>query len=273
VSSEFPLPPFARTPFETWLKHHDRLEEAGKNGTVALFATCLCDFNWPGVAANAVRVLETNGFDVVRPAGQVCCGMPNLDGGDVDAARKKARANVAVLAREVEAGRKIIVPQPTCSYVLKKEYPELLPGPDTQKVAAATMDLMEFIDVLRRQKKLVRDFKKGLGKVAYHAPCHLRAQKIGLPGVRLLSILPDTDVTVIEQCSAVDGTWGMKAKHYEEGRRYAQKLVRGIENAEPDVVVSDCQLAGQRILKENGRAPLHPIEGLARAYGVAVEVD
>jgi glycerol-3-phosphate dehydrogenase subunit C len=224
------------------------------------------------VGASAVRVLERNGFQVVRPAGQVCCGIPNLDGGDVEAAKRKARANVAVLVREVEAGRKIVVPQPTCSYVLKKEYRDLLPGPDTDKVAAATMDLMEFLDLLRREKKLVREFKKGIGKVAYHAPCHLRAQKIGLPGVRLLSILPDTDVTVIEQCSAVDGTWGMKAKNYERGRKYAQKLVRGIENAEPDVVVSDCQLAGQRILKENGKVPLHPVQALARAYGVAVEV-
>jgi glycerol-3-phosphate dehydrogenase subunit C len=148
-----------------------------------------------------------------------------------------------------------------------------LPGRETEEVAKATMDVMEFLDVLRREKKLFREFKAGLGKVAYHAPCHLRAQKIGLPGVRLLSILPDTDVTVIEQCSAVDGTWGMKAKNYEQGRKYAQKLVRGIDSAEPDVVVSDCQLAGQRILKENGKAPLHPIEGFARACGVGVDVE
>jgi glycerol-3-phosphate dehydrogenase subunit C len=273
ISSEFPLPPFAKTPFDKWLAHHEPLEEAGTNGTVALFATCLCDFNWPSVAANAVRVLEKNGLKVVRPEGQVCCGIPNLDGGDLDAARKKARANVSVLLREVEQGRRVVVPQPTCGYVLKKEYPDLLPGPETEKVARATMDLMEFLDLLRRERRLYREFKRGLGKVAYHAPCHLRAQKIGLPGVRLLSILPDTDVTVIEQCSAVDGTWGMKAKNYEQGRKYAQKLTRGLANAEPDVIVSDCQLAGQRILKENGIAPMHPIEGFARAYGVAVDVE
>ena len=47
--------------------------------------------------------------------------------------------------------------------------------------------------------------------------------------MRVLSTLPDTEVEVVEQCSAVDGTWGMKAQYYEMGRRYAQKLVRGIE--------------------------------------------
>ena len=76
------------------------------------------------------------------------------------------------------------------------------------------------------------------GKIAYHAACHLRAQKIGTPGARLLGLVPDTEVEIVEKCSAVDGTWGMKAQHYEMGRTYAQKLVRGIESATPALVVT-----------------------------------
>lgn len=273
ISSEFPLPPFATQRFERWLEHHKPLEEAGREGTVAMFSTCTGDYNFPGVPANAVRVLEKNGYAVVRPAEQECCGIPNLDGGDVEAGLAKARRNVAILVREVRMGRKIVVPQPTCGYMLKKEYPELLGTPEAAEVAAATRDLMEFLDDLRKQKKLNKDFQKGLGKVAYHAPCHLRAQKIGVPGARILGLLPDTQVEVIEQCSAVDGTWGMKAEYYEEGRRYAGRLVRGVENAEAQVVVSDCQLAGLRIVKENKVRVVHPIESLADAYGVAVGVS
>jgi glycerol-3-phosphate dehydrogenase subunit C len=41
------------------------------------------------------------------------------------------------------------------------------------------------------------------------------------------NVVPDTDVRMVEECSAVDGTWGMKAEHYETGRKYAQKLVAG----------------------------------------------
>lgn len=271
ISSEFLLPPFASQPFDKWLAAHKPLEEAGREGTVAIFATCLGDYNFPSVPANAVRVLEKNGYAVVRPA-QECCGMPNVDGGDVDGAVKKARANVEALLEHVERGHKIVVPQPTCSYMIKKEYPELLGTKEAERVAKATFDLMEFLDVLRKEKKLSKDFKKGLGKVAYHAPCHLRAQKIGFPGARVLGLLPDTEVEVIEQCSAVDGTWGMKSQYYEEGRKYAARLVRGVENAEAQVVVTDCQLSGQRIVKENGVRVVHPIESLADAYGVAVGV-
>ena len=197
--------------------------------------------------------------------------MPNLDGGDIDGAKAKAAFNVAQLLPLVEQGFPVIVPGPTCSYTIKKEWPELLGSAEAQKVADNTFEAMEFMERLRREKTLVKDFTKGYGKVAYHAACHLRAQKIGTPGARILGLLPDTEVEIVEKCSAVDGTWGMKAQHYEMGRKYAQKLVRGIENAEAKLVVTDCALSALRIQKENAVTPLHPMEALAGAYGLSLE--
>ena len=277
ISAEFPLPPFATTTFPSWLKGHEPLPEAGTAGTVAIFATCQGDYNFPATAANAVRVLEKNGFSVVRPK-QECCGIPNLDGGDLEAATAKARANVASLLEQIELGRKVVVPGPSCSYTIRKEYPQLLGTPEAKKVAENVFDLMEFLDQLRKAKTLNRKFLRTLGRVAYHAPCHLRAQKIGFPGVRVLSAVPDTDVELVQECSAVDGTWGMKAQHYEMGRKYAQKLVQGIEEArgsEPEnaLVVSDCPLAGLRMEKENKVSVCHPITALAEAYDIAVKIS
>ncbi len=268
ISAEFPLPPFAAKPFEKWLDHHKKLPNAGREGSVAIFATCLADYNFPRIGAAATNVLEHNGWDVVRPE-QWCCGLPNLDGGDVEEAKAKATKNVASLKAALDGGATAIVcPGASCAYTIKKEWPELVGTADAAFVASKTQDLMQFLDGLRREKKLDREFKKGFGKIGYHAPCHLRAQKIGVPGARLLGLLPDTEVTVIDKCSAVDGTWGMKAQHYEEGRKYAGKLVRGIENAEATTLVSDCPLSGLRILKETGRTPVHPVEALAEGYGL-----
>jgi glycerol-3-phosphate dehydrogenase subunit C len=119
----------------------------------------------------------------------------------------------------------------------------------------------------------VKNFERGLGRVAYHAACHLRAQKVAIPGARVLSLLPDTDVRIVERCSAVDGTWGMKAKHYEEGARYAERLGAALENERSDSgelsVVTDCSLAALRVLKQSGTLARHPIVALAEAYGFA----
>jgi len=267
ISAEFPVPPFAPDPFPGWLDKHQPLAGAGAKGTVAIFATCLGDYNFPAIARATVRVLEKNGFAVTRPD-QVCCGIPNLDGGDVDGARDKAKKNVASLLAAVETGAPIVVPGPSCSYTIKKEYPELLGTAAARKVAENTFDIMEFLDKLRKDKALSKDFVRSLGKVAYHAACHLRAQKIGTPGARVLGLAPDTEVDIVEKCSAVDGTWGMKAQHYEMGRKYAQKLTRGIASAEARTVVTDCPLSGRRIEKENEVRVMHPAEALARAYGL-----
>jgi glycerol-3-phosphate dehydrogenase subunit C len=271
IAADFPLPTFGETSFARWLERHETLPGAGSRGTVALFATCLADYNFPHIAASAVRVLEKNGWNVIRPE-QTCCGMPNLDGGDIAAAQAKARTNVASLLRHVEHGLKVVSLQPTCGYMVRKEWPELLGTEEARKVAGATIDVLELLEQQRREKTLSQDFKKGLGRVAYHAACHLRAQKIGYPAVRVLGLLPDTEVEVIEQCSAVDGTWGMKTQHYEMGRRYARKLTNGVERANPQVVVTDCALSARRILAENGHAPLHPVEALAEAYGLSPDV-
>jgi glycerol-3-phosphate dehydrogenase subunit C len=267
ISPEFPTPPFAPHPFDSWLQKHTPLAGAGDAGTVAIFATCLGDYNFPAIPKNAVRVLEHNGYAVVRPQ-QVCCGIPNLDGGDIEAAKEKAKVNVASLYACVQKGQAIVVPGPSCSYTIRKEYPELLDTKEAREVAANTYDLMEFLDKLRKDKTLKREFTHGLGKVAYHSACHLRAQKIGAPGARVLGLLPDTEVEVLEKCSAVDGTWGMKAQHYEMGLKYAGKLVRAVENAEAKTVVTDCPLSAQRLRKENKVTVLHPIEALAAAYGL-----
>ncbi len=281
ISAQFPLPPMARQTFSSWLadRRKNKKDPAPKEGEevreVVLFPTCYGEFNTPEVARAAVVVLEHNGFRVIVPGtepqdieGLTCCGMPNLDGGDIAGYTAKVEKNVALLLPHVRAGRKIVVPGPTCGYTMKREWAEYVPAPEVKEVASATMDLMEFLVTVAREKKLDREFKHGLGTVAYHAACHLRAQKIGFPGARLLGIVQETDVRVIEECSAVDGTWGMKAAYYETGRKYAQRLVRGVEGAEPDVVVSDCTLAGLRISKENETKVIHPIQALADAYGL-----
>ena len=268
ISAEFPLPAFARETYPSWKNKHVAPAGAGDAGEVVLFATCYGNFNTPSVPRAAVLVLEHAGYRV-HHVQETCCGMPNLDGGDVEGFNAKVRANVAALIEHVRDGAKVLVPSPTCGYTMKREWPEYLPEADVVAVAEATVDLMEFVEQLRKDGTLPDAFEGSLGSVAYHAACHLRAQKIGFPAARVLSrAVPETDVRIIQECSAVDGTWGMKAEHYDMGRKYAAKLVDAVEESDADLVVTDCPLSALRIAKENDVEVIHPIEALARAYGL-----
>ncbi len=133
-------------------------------------------------------------------------------------------------------------------------------------MAAATRDLMEHLYELARAKQLARDFRNPLGRVAYHAPCHLRAQNIGFRARDLLQ-LAGAEVSVIDACSGVDGTWGMQARFHEASLKVAAPLLRRIEDERPDHVASDCPLAALRIEEGTGRKPVHPIVLLRHAYG------
>jgi len=215
-------------------------------------------------------VLERIGVDVTLPP-QRCCGMPYLDGGAMDQARALIRDNVRSLAAAARDGREIVALGPTCSYMLKREYPWLDASEDARLVAATTRDVFEFLARLHAEGRLDTRFPKRAGRIAYHVPCHLRAQNIGHKSADVLRAIPGADVAVIEQCSAVDGTWGFKREYYELSLKVARPLFDAIGRAEATRTATDCPLAALQITQGTGTAPSHPIQILAEAYGLATD--
>ncbi len=266
------LPLFHRQTLSQWF---DRRKPASLDRAVgpprdrvALFATCSVEYNDPATGKAAVAVLEKNGVDVTLPA-QRCCGMPYLDGGAVKEAKRLIADNVRSLGEQVRQGRQIVVPGPTCSYMLKQEYPWLDDSEDASLVAANTRDLFEYLAGLHAEGRLDTSFPRPPGKVAYQLPCHLRAQNMGTRSADVLR-LTGAEVEVVEKCSAVDGTWGMKKQYFELSMQLARPLFKGIESAQPDRVATDCPLAALQIHQGTGRPAQHPIRILADAYGITI---
>jgi glycerol-3-phosphate dehydrogenase subunit C len=264
------LPKFHHKTFARWFR-----ERGGARRTdgprVAFFYSCSVNYNEPQVGRDAVSVLEKNGCSITCPE-QVCCGMPYLDGGDLEGATRNARKNIERLGPLVEQGARILVPQPTCSYVLKKEYPMLVPGAAAEKVAAATQDLFEYLAGRKQEGTLDTTFPgKGPCRVAYQMPCHLRAQNMGFKTRDVLQLVPGTTVSVVEKCTAMDGTWGMKKEYYQASLKYARNAVKDMEAAEPETFMTDCTLSALQIEAVRGQKPAHPIALLREAYGLPEE--
>jgi Fe-S oxidoreductase len=269
------LPKFARPTFSSWFKARRPSPSAAATAPagaparparkVALFATCSVEYYETATGRAAVNVLERNRVDVSLPA-QRCCGMPYLDGGAVDEAKALIRDNVASLAAAVREGREIVVPGPTCSYMLKQEYPWLDGSADAKLVAANTRDIFEYLAKLHASGELDTNFTKPFGAVTYHVPCHLRAQNIGHKSADVLRAVPGASVDVVEKCSAVDGTWGFKREYYELSLKVAKPLFDAVTSGGP-IAATDCPLAALQIEQGTGRKPKHPVELLAAAYG------
>ncbi|MCZ7531325.1 MAG: heterodisulfide reductase-related iron-sulfur binding cluster [Acidimicrobiia bacterium] len=267
IAADRVLPNFAKVRFSRWFGRHPRRPDPPK-GEVTLFPTCIVEYQEPAIGKDMVGVYEHNGIGCDLPEGQVCCGMPWLDAGDVDRFMKHAKRNVEVLDDAATAGRPIIVPQPTCAYVLKKEYPEYLQTDAARRVADSVQDVSEHLMGLHRNDELDTDFDGDVPEsIVWHAACHYRAQQMGPRSKQLLE-LTGAEVEIVEKCSAIDGTWGLRAENVELARKVATPLMRRVEESDATVVAGDCHLANTAIDEATGRGPTHPIQLLARAYGI-----
>ena len=177
-----------------------------------------------------------------------------------------ARANVDALLPHVRAGKKILIADPTCSYMMRKEYPELVGWPEAKEIAAAVMDVSEFLFHLKQEGKFNREFRSTPRKVAYHLPCHLKAQNIGYRSRDMMRLIPGTTVKLVDQCCGHDGTWAMKKEFFPLSKLAGKKAFDEMAAAEADVLASDCPLAAVQFDQMLGRRPIHPIQVLARAY-------
>src|SRR5262249_14397192 len=153
------------------------------------------NYNQPEIGTDTLEVMARNNVDVAF-AYERCCGMPLWHNGDMDGAIETAKLNVGFLIPFAEAGRAIIAPNPTCSQMLRVEYPGLLGRAAAKKIAAHVSDPMEFLARLANEGKLNKEFKTGAGNISYHIPCHLRAQNVGYKTRDVLALLPDTHVRV-----------------------------------------------------------------------------
>ncbi|NNF17506.1 MAG: Fe-S oxidoreductase [Gammaproteobacteria bacterium] len=276
VATDAPLPPYSpkafRSSASTMLDAEISVQATARTtGKVALFATCYGNRNQPDLGSDLLSIFQHNGIAVTLADKEKCCGMPRLELGDLESVAKNKEVNVPALAKLVDEGYDIVAPIPSCVLMFKQELPLMFPDdPQVQKVQRAIFDPFEYLLLRHKDGKLNTDFKTSLGKVAYHAACHVRVQNIGLKTRDMLNLVPDTSVEVIERCSGHDGTYGVKKRFRDASVKICRPVARRVESAAADYYASDCPMAGQQIgsvLADNSE-PTHPLKLIRMAYGI-----
>ena len=223
-------------------------EGPGFGERVVLYASCFVNYNNHAIGQAARAILAHNGVDVevVYPE---CCGMPQIERGDVGRVADKALRVTELLAPWVARGYKILSPVPSCSLMLRMTWPLLWPDNDTVKtVAAATVDVSAYLVTLSKTKGLL-PFSKSLPEgIMVHIPCHSRAQNQGRKAQELLQLIPDTPLEVLERCSGHGGTWGYFKKNFETALKVGRPVARQVARGNPaSHCVSECPLAASHI--------------------------
>ena len=241
-------------------------------GKVAIFTTCYGNRNAPDTVEDLLKVFEHNGIPVALMAKEQCCGMPKLELGDFDAVAAAKEANIPQMLAMINDGWDIVAPIPSCVLMFKQELPLIFPDEaDVKTVKQRIFDPFEYLMLRHKEGKLNTEFKKPLGKVAYHTACHLRVQNIGYKTREMLELVPDTKVELLERCSGHDGTYAVKTEFHEISMKICRPILNKVKQSKPDYYGSDCPMAGEQIengLDEGAAASTHPLTMLRIAYGL-----
>ena len=279
VAADAWLPPYAERRFRPTAAPSLRWpvrDGARTPGKVAVFATCYVNYNEPGIGHDLLKLLDHARVPYVLASGEVCCGMPKLELGDLASVEAMKDRNIPVLAPLARSGHAILTAVPSCTLMFKQELPLLFPDdPDVRAVAEAMFDPFEYFVARERDGLLDRNFKRGLGKVSYHIPCHSRVQNIGQKTREALEAIPGTTLNTVERCAGHDGTWGVKREFFDDSMKIGKPVFRRMAEFEADYISSDCPIAGRRIEQGIVQAgaghrarKAHPLTLLCIAYGL-----
>ncbi len=264
------LPPFSGNRFLRWATRRGLTRPSRRSGPrVLYFLDTYARRHDPLLAQAFVAVLERNGIGVFVDPRQVAAGMPLVSEGDVDAARRRARTNMRVLAEAVRLGYRIVCTEPSAVTCLTHDYPLLLEDDDMSRVTAATCDAMTFLWELHREGKLRLDFKPIGANILYHAPCHVRSGGGPVPAEHVLRLIPGLAVQAAARgCSGMAGTFGLSREHYRTSLRVGLGLVSAMRGGGIEAGATECSAC--RIQMEQGttKPAVHPVKLLAKAYGL-----
>jgi len=244
-----------------------------RRGRVLFFAGCIQEALLSPVNQATIRVLQRNGYEVLTPRRQTCCGAAHLHLGDIELARRLARRNIDIFLQYAGECEAIICNAGGCGVALK-EYPQLLADDPRYAsraghFAAQVQDVSEFLaahlNVPPRGEVKVR--------ATYSDSCHLRhGQKvIGQPR-QLLRSIPGLELVELQAPDRCCGSAGVyNIAHVDTAAEVLDAKLADIAATGAGLIVTSntgCHmqlLAGARRAGLDARV-MHVVEVLEMSY-------
>ncbi|MEO1105948.1 MAG: 4Fe-4S dicluster domain-containing protein, partial [Pseudomonadota bacterium] len=184
---------------------------------VVLFTDTFNRWMDPEIPRSALRVLKSAGYTVHaasplrgRP---LCCGRTYLSAGMIDKARAEARRTLETLLPHIKAGRPVVGLEPSCLLTMRDEFKALLPGADSEALAANALLFEEFVARETKAGRLSVPAQKGVSRAHVHGHCHQKAAGVMGDMADALGSVAGLDANMIESsCCGMAGAFGYDAE-------------------------------------------------------------
>jgi glycolate oxidase iron-sulfur subunit len=238
---------------------------------VAMLTGCVVPELLPQINQATVRVLAANGYRVLVPSTQRCCGALQAHAGELEVARQLARHNIA--AFEAAGGEWIVVNSAGCGAMMK-EYGHLLAAdPVFAGRAKAFSKRVRDISEILATAPLRGPLKAVPLRAAYDDPCHLlHGQKIRQQPRQVLRQIPQLQLLEVPESDWCCGSAGIyNLLHTDIAQQLLNRKMTHIASVQPQIIVTGnpgCILQLRQGVARQGLAAevLHPVEVVARAY-------
>jgi FAD/FMN-containing dehydrogenase/Fe-S oxidoreductase len=254
IHREREVPRFARWTFRRWFAARALANEGRPQ--VMLWPDTFTNYFQPGIAAAAVDVLESAGYQVVLPPRVLCCGRPLYDFGMLGLARRMLRQILDSLRDEIARGTPLVALEPSCLSVFRDELVALFPSDEhAQRLARQSFLLSEFLRDQARWHPPTLPAAKALVQAHchHHAIAKLDAERALLDEMGMQHAILDAG------CCGMAGAFGFERAHYDVSVACAEhKLLPAVRDASLDtLVVADGFSCREQIAQTTGRRALH----------------
>ena len=256
LAKDAAMPAYAAKRFRTQLA---RLSQPKCEKKVVLFPGCYMDLYDPKSGLDLVWALNRAGYEVISDDRFACCGVPMVASGFMEDAHKKAQTNVAVMREYAQQGLDVLTACPSCELMFKEEIPTFFPDV-ADKDMPHILDAQEFLLQRAREGRLEIELaRKPERPILYHAPCHLRALGIGLPGYELLEALGIATDLANAGCCGISGSYGFKKEKRETAMKVGAELFRVVKESGAGRVATECGTCRLQISSTTGVPASHPV--------------
>ncbi|MCJ7733473.1 MAG: FAD-binding protein [Anaerolineales bacterium] len=257
------MPAFAKQTFTTWVgKQYFPEPEAEKPRAVFFYDTYL-EYNYPHIGQALVKICQKIGVDLIILNEKVDSGRPAFSKGVLNKAQKLARINLKLLAPYAEKGIPIIGCEPSVMVMLKKEYRDLVPGPEAEAVSNSAMMAEDFLVSEIKTGRVNLIFDQIPRSILFHGHCQQKANFGTGSTLELLRSIPNSSVEQIEAgCCGMAGAFGYEKEHYSLSLEIAELgLAPRVREADLNTIIcasgTSCR---EQIAHTTERDAVHPLE-------------
>lgn len=255
--------------------HEENINNGGKR-KVAIFIGCLGNYNYKGVGEGLLEILEALEIDAFLAKDQKCCSAPAYFTGDFDTVDSNAKHNIEYFESFGDDIEAIIVPEATCSAMLKIDYEHYFHDqPEWKARAVAIKDKIfmatEWLQHHTHLEQLLASKKKDTKIVTYHDPCHAKKMQ-GIHKEPRNLISKNYKIVEMSDPNACCGFGGvtMQTEKYHFAKAAGVPKAAMIKKTGADIVSAECSACRMQINNSMSGAGVetvfkNPIELIAEA--------